>query len=161
LLSKSLFDFIEYKVPEDFLNKNIHDLGCGDGYGTVKIKEIFKASDITGYEIVKKQVERARQRGIRTETIDLNKNVPRGEMATLWFTLHHLNDKENTLKKIMKNYDYIVIAESIKSWKDIIFEGGITLPKKDWIRLFDEVLGKYQTLQLKNVLFIFWKRREK
>ena len=41
IFHKSLFDFIESKIPKAFLEKEISDLGCGDGTNTVRIKKLF------------------------------------------------------------------------------------------------------------------------
>ena len=158
LFCDKFFDFIEDKIPREFLYRNISDLGCGDGYGTEMIKEIFKARSITGYEIVETQVKRAKRRGLKVKVIDLNKDVPKGEMVTAWFMLHHLKDKESTLKKIKNNFDYLVIVESVKSFIHN-FDGGKPLPKEEWINLFDRVLGRYRMFQYKDgSLFIFWKK---
>ncbi|MBU2592371.1 class I SAM-dependent methyltransferase, partial [Patescibacteria group bacterium] len=101
---KQLFDFIEAKIPDDFLGREISDLGCGDGQNTFKIKKIFKPKKITGYERNDFLIRRAEQRGLKVKKVDLNKKVPSGEMVVSTFALHHLHDKEETLRQIVKNF---------------------------------------------------------
>ena len=43
-----IFNPIERLVPNEFKNKEISDLGCGDGQNTLRIKHIFSAKNIIG-----------------------------------------------------------------------------------------------------------------
>lgn len=109
---------------------------------TMKIKGIFKAKDIVGYDINCSSPRRAKKRGLKTYTIDLEKNVPKGEMATISGVLHHIKNKEDVLRKVTTNFDYGVIREPIKSWWTFL-DGGEPLSKEERIKLFDKVLENY------------------
>ncbi len=152
-----VFDFIETKVPKDFLGKNISDLGCGDGSNTIRIKKIFKVKSIVGYDHNDYLIKKARDNGLRVEKIDFNGEIPKGEMATLTFSLHHAKDKEKTLKKVVDNFDYIFLCEPILDLYHVLLDAGNPLKKKDWVNLFDKVLKKYVLYQYKNNLIVFYR----
>lgn len=157
LLSKPYFGFLKDRVPPEFLGKEISDLGCGDGFSTRRIGEVFRAKSIKGYEINDHLVEKARKRGLAVEKMDLEKQIPKSEMATVWGIVHHLKDKEAFLKRICSNFDYAVFNEPIKDrWA--FLDGGEPLVEEEWGNLFRKVLGGCRTLRFKNQLFVFWKK---
>ena len=151
-----IFDFIKTKIPREFFHRKISDLGSGDGGNTERIKKIFQASKIVGYDHNDFLLERARKKGIRVKKFDLNKKLPKGEMATFTFSLHHAYNKENTLKNAVNNFDYIFICEPCLDLYHWLFDGGEPLPKNKWIELFDRVLKQYQIYQYKNNLIVFY-----
>ena len=158
LLSKPYFDFLKGKIPSEFLDREISDLGCGDGFSTRKIEKLFKAKSIKGYELNDHLIKKARKRGLVVEELDLEKQFPNGEMATVWGVVHHLKDKEDFLKRVRCNFDYAVFNEPIKGrWA--FLDGGEPLKEREWKRLFSEFLGDYTTLKFKDQLFVFWKKR--
>jgi SAM-dependent methyltransferase len=156
LLSAPYFTFIGEKIPNEYTKREISDLGCGDGYATEKIKELFRARSIKGYETNKYLIKRARQRGLTVEEIDLEKQVPKGEMATVWGVVHHLRNKEGFLKKIQSNFKFAVFNEPVKSFWAFL-DGGEPLPEQVWQNLFHKTLGDCKFLRFKDNLFIFWK----
>lgn len=153
-----VFDFIETKIPKDFLGRSISDLGCGDGSNAVRIKRIFKPKHIVGYDHNGYLLEKAKNRGLKVRELDFNKQIPKGEMATFTFSLHHAKDKEKTLRKVVKNFDYIFICEPMLDLYHRILDAGNPLKQKGWIELFDKVLGKYNSYQYKNNLVVFYRR---
>ncbi|MFH1602068.1 MAG: hypothetical protein ABIB61_03880 [Candidatus Shapirobacteria bacterium] len=98
----------------------------------------------------------AREKGLRVKKMDLNKKIPKGEMATFTFALHHLDDKENVLNEVVRNFKYLFLREPVKDLYHALFDAGKTLPKKDWLVLFDRVLKDYQLYQHKSSLIVFW-----
>ncbi len=157
IINKPRFNFIKDKIPEDFKGRSICDLGCGDGSSTLRIKDFFEATEIVGYDIEKSLVNRAIKKGMEAEVMDLQKNIPKGEMATIWGVLHHIKNKGDVLRKVAGNFDYVVIREPIKSWWAFL-DGGEPLELEEWIKLFDKVLGKYKMYRFKDDLYVFWKR---
>ena len=156
LLSKPYFEFLMDKVPVEFLGRGVHDLGCGDGFSTRKIAELFKAKSIKGYEINDYLIEKARKRGLTVERMNLEEQIPEGEMATVWGVVHHLKNKETFLKRIRSNFKYAVFNEPIKSvWA--FLDGGEPLTEEEWRKLFSKTLGDCTILRFKDQLFIFWK----
>jgi len=144
-------------MPPEFQGKRISDLGCGDGFSTKRIEEIFKAKTIKGYEVNDYLIEKARKKGLVVEKLNLEEKVPRGEMATVWGVVHHLGNKENFLRKIKSNFKYAVFNEPIKNiWA--FFDGGEPLSLIEWKDLFNKTLGSCKFLRFKDSLFIFWKQ---
>ena len=152
----ALFDFIESKVPSNFLGKEICDLGCGDGSNTTRLRKIFKPKSITGYERNEYLIKRAMEKGIVIRKIDLNQEMPRGEMATFTFSLHHLKDKEKALKLATENFKYLFLCEPVKDLYHALFDGGRTLSKNEWLSLFSKILKRYKLYQHKSSLIVFY-----
>jgi len=157
LHSKKYFDFIADKIPPEFLNREISDLGCGDGFATRKIKSLFKAKSIKGYEVSKYLANKAKKRGLEIELLDLGKEIPKGEMAVVWGVIHHLNNQEEALSKIRSNFNYAVFNEPIKSFWAFL-DGGEPLTEPEWKNLFNKTLGDCMFLKFKDNLFVFWKK---
>ncbi len=156
-LGKKYFDFITDKIPPEFLNKEISDLGCGDGFATQKIKSLFKAKSIKGYEVNKYLIDKARKRGLEIKRLDLEKEVPKGEMAVVWGVIHHLNNQKEILRKIRFNFNYAVFNEPIKSFWAFL-DGGEPLTEPEWKYFFNKILGNCRFLKFKDSLFIFWRK---
>lgn len=156
-LNKPLFDFIESEVPKDFLNRNISDLGCGDGSNTLKIRRIFKAKEVIGYDHNDYLLRKAHKKGLKVEKIDLDKEMPRGEMAVFTFSLHHLKDKEKALRNVIANFDYLFLCEPIKDLYHALLDAGKPLRREEWIEIFDKILKSYRLYQFKNNLVVFYK----
>ena len=157
LHSKKYFDFIADKIPPEFLNRGISDLGCGDGFATEKIKLLFKARSIKGYEINKYLADKARKRGLKVEYLNLEKEVPKGEMAVVWGVIHHLTNQEEIVRKIRSNFRFAVFNEPIKSlWA--FLDGGEPLTDSAWKSLFSKTLSDCKFLKFNDNLFVFWKK---
>lgn len=155
-----LYDFIESKIPKDFFNKEVYDIGCGDGSNTVRLKKIFKAKRITGYDHNDHLIKKAINRGLTIKKIDMNNGLPKGEMVTFTASLHHVSNKEETLRKVVKNFKYLFICEPLLDLYHYLIDAGHPLIKKDWIKLFDKTLKKYSLYQYKNFIFVFYAKED-
>ncbi len=156
--NKSMFDFMAAKVTKEFLGREISDLGCGDGIDTLRLKQIFQAKSIQGFDANEDLLKRARGKGIEVQKLDLTKDMPKGEMATFSYCLHHLPNKEEVLVKAVKNFNYLVLAEpTLTLYRRIFHEPGI-LKREEWLKLFDKVLKSYLLYERGNRLIVFWKR---
>ena len=111
---KDMLEALKEKVPQHFLQRELDDLGCGDGRITLILKEIFQPRTLRAFDVNTSLVKRARNRGIPAEVCDLENNLPGGELAVLWGVLHHLCDAENCIQKINSNYHMAFIREPIK-----------------------------------------------
>lgn len=152
----SLFEFIETKIPNNFIGRSIADLGCGDGTNTIRVRRVFKAKNVVGYDHNDYLLEKAKKQGLKVKKIDLNKNIPEGELASFTFSLHHIKDKKKALRKAVKNFDYVFLCEPIKDLYHALFDAGQPLKKHEWIKLFDRVFKKYILYQYKNNLVVFY-----
>lgn len=155
-----IFESIRELIPEEFLYKDISDLGCGDGTNSLRIKDIFQAKSVIGYERNPYLAQRARAKGLIIKPIDLNREIPSGEMATFSFALHHIRDKDKVtvLKKAADNYVYVFLIEPLRDLYHLLFDAGYPLKKKEWIKVFDEALGNYKLYHQGNNLIVFFKK---
>jgi len=158
IFNKPLFNYTKSKIPDDFFGREISDLGCGDGSNTLRIKRIFKPKSIVGYDHNDYLLKRARKRNLKVKKLDLNKEMPKGEMATFTLALHHLKDKEKALRETVKNFRYFFLCEPIRNLYHALLDGGKTLPKQEWIDLFDKVFKDYTLFQFQSSLIVFYKK---
>ncbi len=156
-----IFDPIEKIIPEEFKRREISDLGCGDGANTLRIKKIFKAKSITGYEKNPYLIKRAKERDLKTVQLDFNNKIPKGKMATFSFALHHIRneDKVRVLRKVASNFDYVFLIEPTRDLYHTIFDAGEVLKREEWIKVFDEALGKYKLHRQDNHIVAFYKSK--
>ncbi|MFH0792236.1 MAG: class I SAM-dependent methyltransferase [bacterium] len=154
-----LFSFIQKNIPDDFLGRNIADLGCGDGSNTLRIISVFKPKSVIGYDSSIHGVLKAKGRGIDTRYLNFDRGLPEGEMATFTFSLHHAEDKEKTLEEAKNNFSYLFICEPCLDLYHRFFDAGGPLKRKEWVALFDKVLGEYQIYHHKNNIIIFYRKK--
>jgi hypothetical protein len=112
--------FLESILPQGLLNREVDDLGCGDGKVTLLLQEILKPSKLRGFDVNNGLVKRAKDKGIDAQTLNLDEAVPRGDIAVLWGVLHHLKDPGLCLRGLRGNYHVIFIREPIRTG---IFKG--------------------------------------
>jgi SAM-dependent methyltransferase len=148
-------EFLKQIIPPYFQQRETDDLGCGDGKVTLLLKEIFQPSKLRGFDINPGLVRRARNKGIEAEIINLDENLPTGELAVLWGVLHHLHDKESCLKRVKGNYQLIFIREPIKAGIIRGLELGHTLRKEEIEYLVQKHLANSQIYYCGNNIFIF------
>jgi SAM-dependent methyltransferase len=153
-----IFKYIKTKVPKNFMGRTIYDLGCGDGTDTLHLKQIFKPKKVIGYDHNDFLLERARKKGLEVRKLDINKDLPQGELATFVFSLHHAEDKEKTLREAVKKFDYIFLCEPILDLFHRLLDGGTPLSKQEWINIFNKTLKKYKLFQYKNNIIIFYQK---
>ncbi|MBA7660955.1 hypothetical protein ES703_68961 [subsurface metagenome] len=148
--------FLKEIVPSDFQQREMDDLGCGDGKVTLLLKDIFQPRRLRGFDINPGLVRRARNRGIEAEVKNLNDNLPTGELAVMWGVLHHLKDRERCLKRVKANYPLIFIREPVKSGVTNWLELGHPPKKKEIERLVKEHLANSQVFYCGDNIFIFY-----
>ncbi|HUV72583.1 MAG TPA: class I SAM-dependent methyltransferase [Clostridia bacterium] len=154
-----MLKILQQNVPPEFLEKDISDLGCGDGLTTQRIAKALKAKSVIGYEFNKFLLNKAEQRGLSVKQWDLDQGVPTGELAVIWGVIHHLEDQETFLKKLKQNFRYAVIREPLKRWHSFL-DGGEPKAKEDWIKLFNNTLGDCQFIESGDNIYVFWKRKQ-
>jgi hypothetical protein len=127
------------RVPQVFLNREMDDLGCGDGKITHHLEEVFQPRRIRGFDVYPALVKRAQERGIKATIMDLEDRVPHGELAVMWGVLHHLKDAESCLRRISDNYNLTFIREPVRGKGIRGLEMGEPLEKEqveDWINRY-------------------------
>lgn len=154
---KKQLKFLKENVPSSFLNRRMDDLGCGDGKTTLLLKDIFLPTKLRGFDVLPHQVKRAKDKGIEADVIDLEKDVPSGELAIIWGVLHHIDDIDSCLKKIKENYNLVFIREPLKNGTVLRFgELGHPLQEEEFKHLVEKYLNGSQIYYYDENIFIFW-----
>lgn len=107
--------FLREVLPPELLGREMDDLGCGDGKVTLLLKEIFRPARLRGYDINPGLVRRAVSRGIDAEVLDLDVEMPGGELAVVWGVLHHLEDFDDSLRRLKESYPLVFIREPVRT----------------------------------------------
>jgi hypothetical protein len=146
------------RIPPAFRNRDLDDLGCGDGKITVRLQEVFQPRKLRGFDVHPSLVRRARTKGIPAEVRDLDAGLPSGDLAVMWGVLHHLKDIETCLKRIQDNYRMAFIREPIKNNAIKGLEMGQPLIKEEIEDLVQKYLVNAQTFYYGHCIFIFYIR---
>ncbi len=154
---KKQLNYLRQIVPDDFKHRQTHDLGCGDGKITLRLKDIFQPSQFKGYDVCPELVKRTNDKGIEAEVKDLGKGLPCGEMAIMWGVLHHIDDMEACLKNIRDNYTYIFIREPVKAGGINLLELGHPMQETELKELAAKTLPGSQIFAYHNAVYIFYK----
>jgi hypothetical protein len=144
------------RLPAEFQQRAMDDLGCGDGKITLILKDIFQPRKLRGFDVNTALVRRARSNGIDAHIQDLNAGVPTGELAVMWGVLHHLKDKESCIRKIRENYQMAVIREPIKDKPMKGLEMGQPLIKEEIEDLVQKYLPSASMFYYGHCVFIFY-----
>jgi len=147
---------LETKVPREFRQRKLDDLGCGDGKITLMLKDIFQPLKLRGFDINPALVKRARNIGIEAEVKDLDTSIPEGELAVMWGVMHHLKDRELCLKRIGQNYPLAFIREPIKNKAIKGLEMGNPLVKEEIEDLLKKYLPGADVFYYGHCIFIFY-----
>lgn len=153
---KKQLQFLKEIVPPDFQQREMDDLGCGDGKVTLLLKDIFQPRKLRGFDVNPGLVRRARNRKIDAEVGNLDENMPSGDLAVMWHVLHHLKDREGCLKRMKENYALSFIGEPLRHG---IFKGielGHPLRREQIERLVEEHLANSQIFYYGHSVFIFY-----
>lgn len=147
---------LEEKIPPEFQQRNLDDLGCGDGKVTILLKELFHPWSLRGFDVNPSLVRRARRKGIQADVMNLEQNMPKGDLAVMWGVLHHLKDREACLKRISENYSSAFIREPVKNKIIKGLEMGQPLVKKEIEGLVRKYLPSARTFYYGHCIFIFY-----
>jgi hypothetical protein len=147
---------LKKKIPPEFQQRNLDDLGCGDGKITVLLKEAFLPRRLRGFDVNSSLVNRARRRGIDAQVKNLDKNLPNGDLAVMWGVLHHLKDKETCLKRISDNYSMVFIREPVKNKAIKGLEMGQPLIKEEIEHLVKKYFPNARYFYYGHCIFIFY-----
>jgi len=148
--------FLKEIVPPAFQQRQMDDLGCGDGKITLMLKEIFLPRKVRGFDVDPGLVKRARKKGIEASVQNLDEDIPAGELAVMWGVLHHLKDRDCCLSRIKENYPLIFIREPVRNSIIKGLELGHPLMRKEIEHLVDKYLPDSQLFYHGNSIFIFY-----
>lgn len=140
-------------LPPSFLDRRMDDLGCGDGRVTVLLEDVFQPAGLRGFDISPALVRKARNRGVDAEVLDLECDMPGGELAVLWGVLHHLSDPRSCLRRVRDNYDLVCVREPLSGPSRVCFELGSPLVEDELAALLSDSLPGAQILGCRDCLF--------
>jgi hypothetical protein len=153
---KAQIHMLETKIPPLFKQREMDDLGCGDGKITLLLKQIFEPVKLRGFDIHPTLIKKACSKGIEAQQRNLNESLPSGELAVMWGVLHHLSDREGCLRKIKENYSMAFIREPVKNKFIKGFEMGEPLIKDEIESLVQRYFPEAQVFYYGHCIFIFY-----
>jgi hypothetical protein len=155
---KEQIEMLKVRLPPEFKQRNMDDLGCGDGKITLLLREVFKPRRLRGFDVNDSLIKRARNNGVDARIMDLNADLPTGELAVMWGVLHHLNNREDCIRKIKENYTMAFIREPLRNKPIPGFEMGQPLVKKEIEGLVQKYLNGARTFDYGHCIFICYIR---
>jgi trans-aconitate methyltransferase len=151
-------DKLEDTLPASFKGRHTHDLGCGDGKVTLLLEKILRPASLICYDSQTCLVKRACARGLEARLLDLDRELPRGELAVMWGVLHHLTDAEGMLRKLKENYRYLLIREPLKFHIDSWIELGHPMRRRKFVQLVENALPGALIRRCGGSMFVFYSR---
>ena len=91
--------------------KQVVDLGCGTGYGTVMLSSL--AGSVTGVDVSSEAIATAKRLypGLDFRTADLiSSELPDGELGVCFEVLEHLDDPETALDRFFGAYERLLVS---------------------------------------------------
>ena len=149
-------EFLKENAPPSFKNRQLDDLGCGDGKVTLLLEDIFSPTRLRGFDVNPYLVKLARDKGIDADVRDLESDMPRGELGVMWGVLHHLEDRQGCLKTLRENYNLILIREPVKIGSAKGLELGDPLGREELEHLFQENLAGSQVFYCDSNILLFY-----
>ncbi len=105
--------YLSQHLPSEYTHRDITDIGCGDGKISKRIASVLESESYCGVDRSKQLIKSALRRGIRAKVLDIEKEELVGDVGILWGVVHHLNEPTKALSKLTKNFNGLIIRESI------------------------------------------------
>jgi hypothetical protein len=147
---------LETRLPPEFKQREMDDLGCGDGKITLQLKRVFQPKKLRGFDVHPSLIKRARNNGIEAQIRNLDESLPSGELAVMWGVLHHLSDREACLRNIKENYSMAFIREPLRNKLIKGLEMGEPLIKEEIEELIQRYFPTAQIFYFGHCIFIFY-----
>ncbi len=151
-------EILKENLPPSFKQREVTDIGCGDGYITLKLKKILEPVKISGVDYSKRLIKTARAKSISVKVADIENEEISGDLGVLWGVLHHFNKPEETIKKIKSNFNSLIVREPVDEKR--IMELGRRLNKNKVLNVLAKAgvdIGKCKIVDLEETkgLIIF------
>jgi len=148
---------LQSSLPNDFQNRDVVDIGCGDGKISLKLIPILHPKSFKGIDASKSLIKTAQNNGVSATTLDAEKQTLSGDLGIMWGVLHHFENPAQTLKKLCKEFNLFIIRESIDDKR--IFELGHKLSRNKLMNIIKEAqLEPVKVVEIKDnksvILFI-------
>ena len=128
-------NYLERNLPSTHTNRNVVDIGCGDGKTSLKLIPIIKPKSFTGVDVSNQLIKTAKKRGIDASVLDIETQELKGDLGIMWGVLHHLSNPVKTLKKLKNNFNNLIIRESINEKR--LIEVGNKLSQKKLLKTLE------------------------
>jgi hypothetical protein len=155
---KAQIKWISGRIPKEFFNRELDDLGCGDGRITKLLGQAFKAKKVRGFDVYPSLVSRACHKGVDACLMDLEANMPKGDLAVMWGVLHHHKEREACIKKIVENYPLVFIREPVKTGFIKWFEMGDPIEREEIETLVNKYLPGARVSYYSYCVFILYSK---
>lgn len=133
---KRELDYLHKNLLDTYKNRDIVDIGCGNGKISLKLIPILKSKSFLGIDISRSLIKSAKRRGINANLLNIEDQEISGDLGIMWGVLHHLNNPIETLKKLKKNFNSLIIRESINEKR--LFELGHKLNRDKLMKMLEE-----------------------
>jgi len=133
---KRELDYLHKNLPDMCKNRDVVDIGCGDGKIILKLIPILKPKSFLGIDLSKSLIKSAKKRGINAKVLNIENQEISGDLGIILGVLHHLNNPIETLKKLKKSFNGLIIRESIDEKR--LFELGHKLNRDKLIEMLEE-----------------------
>ena len=140
---------LQKNLPKNYLNRHVTDIGCGDGKISLKLIPILKPKSFIGIDLSKSLIKFAKKRGINAKVLNIENQKISGDVGILWGVLHHLDNPIQTLKKLKKDFNSLIIRESIN--KKRLLELGHKFNRHELMKIFKKSdTSIVQTIEVKS-----------
>lgn len=129
-------DCLKENLAESYKNRDVVDIGCGDGKISLELIKILKPKSFLGIDSSQALINSARKRGLDVKLLDIEKQKISGDLGVMWGVIHHFNNPVETLEMLKKNFNNLIIRESIDDKR--IFELGHKLNKSEFVELLEK-----------------------
>ena len=146
-------------LPAHFRGRRMDDLGCGDGKLTALLTGIFEPASVRGFDVNPALVRRARSKGIDARVLDLEMEMPAGDLGVVWGVLHHLRDPAGCLARIRTHYGLVFVREPVRSSSSSRLELGSPLPPGELRNLLCDSLPGSRVVMHEGCAFAFYEAR--
>lgn len=133
---KRELDYLHKNLLDTYKNRDVVDIGCGSGKISLKLIPILKSKSFLGIDISRSLIKSAKKRGINANLLNIENQEISGDLGIMWGVLHHLNNPTETLKKLKKNFNGLIIRESINEKR--LFELGHKLNRDKLMKMLEE-----------------------
>lgn len=115
-----IMGFNKKMVMDNFREKSVVDIGCGDGFLLKELLEKYKDIKVLGLDISPVAIEKAKEKGIDTVLCDITERLPfednSFDSALLLDVLEHMFQPEPVLReaiRVSKKYVYISVPNFV------------------------------------------------
>ncbi|MDX1536051.1 MAG: class I SAM-dependent methyltransferase [Candidatus Spechtbacterales bacterium] len=128
--------YLKDNILDKYKNRDVVDIGCGDGKLSIRIKEVLEPESFLGVDLSDAMIASAQKKGLDARVLNVEETNLSGDMGVMWGSLHHLTNPVRTTKNLSGKFKDIMIRESIDDSR--IFELGHKMSKQDLMNVIED-----------------------